>query len=71
MTAQEQAMLDGADGPAVQKAMDLLVRYGEALGAERLVDTNNVCATVAQTARPELQGQGPGISGGEGFFRSA
>jgi predicted aconitase len=49
LTAQEQSMLDGADGPAVQKAMDLLVRYGEALGAERLVDTNNVCATVGAT----------------------
>jgi hypothetical protein len=29
--------------------MDLLVRYGEALGAERLVDTNNVCGTVGAT----------------------
>jgi predicted aconitase len=42
LTADEQAMLDGAQGPAKQKAMDLLVRYGEALGAERLVETNNV-----------------------------
>ena len=42
----ERGMLDGAQGPAVQKAMDLLVRYGEALGAGRLVDTNNVCGTV-------------------------
>lgn len=42
-------MLDGEHGPAVQKAMDLLVRYGEALDAERLVDTNNVCATVGAT----------------------
>jgi predicted aconitase len=39
----EQAMLDGAQGDAVQAAMDLLVRYGEVLGAERLVDTDNVC----------------------------
>lgn len=39
-------MLDGREGRAKQKAMDLLVRYGEALGAERLVDTNNVCGTV-------------------------
>jgi predicted aconitase len=46
LTAQEQAMLDGAHGRARQKAMDLLVRYGEALGAERLVDTSNVCGTV-------------------------
>lgn len=39
----ERAMLDGAEGEAVQAAMDLLVRYGEVLGAERLVDTDNVC----------------------------
>src|SRR5215212_9215073 len=49
LTAAEQAMLDGWDGPAMQKAMDLLVRYGEALGAERLVETNNVCATITAT----------------------
>jgi len=46
LTPDEQAMLDGKQGPARQKAMELLVRYGEALGAERLVDTNNVCAGV-------------------------
>lgn len=45
LTEEEQKMLDGGEGPAVQKAMDLLVRYGEALGAERLVRTNNVCGT--------------------------
>ena len=39
LTDHEKAMLDGRDGPAVQKAMDLLMRYGEALGAERLVET--------------------------------
>lgn len=49
LTGDEQAMLDGREGPARQKAMDLLVRYGEALGAERLVETNNVCATVGAT----------------------
>jgi predicted aconitase len=38
----ERAMLDGAQGPAVQKAMDLLVRYADALGAEDFVGTNNV-----------------------------
>ena len=42
LTDDEKAMLDGAAGPAKQKAMDLLVRYAEALGAERFVDTNNV-----------------------------
>ncbi len=36
-------MLDGAEGPAIQQAMSLLTRYGKALGAERLVETNNVC----------------------------
>ena len=30
----ERAMLDGRDGPALARAMDLLVRYGEALGAQ-------------------------------------
>ncbi len=49
LTGDERAMLDGKEGPAKQKAMDLLVRYGEALGAERLVDTNNVCTTVGAT----------------------
>ena len=42
----EKAILDGSEGPARAKAMDLLVRYGKALGAERLVDTNNVCGGV-------------------------
>jgi predicted aconitase len=46
LTADEQAMLEGREGKAKQKAMDLLVRYGEALGAERFVDTNNVCGTI-------------------------
>jgi hypothetical protein len=46
----EKRMYAGEQGPAVQKAMDLLVRYGEALGAERLVDTQNVCG--ATSSRP-------------------
>ncbi len=33
LTANEQAMLDGREGKAKQKAMELLVRYAEALGA--------------------------------------
>ncbi|HVE55136.1 MAG TPA: aconitase X catalytic domain-containing protein [Ramlibacter sp.] len=45
----EQAMRDGREGAAVAKAMDLLVRYGEALGAEALVETRNVTGTVAAT----------------------
>ncbi|MEO0998873.1 MAG: aconitase X, partial [Pseudomonadota bacterium] len=43
LTDEEQAMLDGAEGAAVQQAMSLLTRYGKALGAERLVETRNVC----------------------------
>jgi predicted aconitase len=38
----EKAMLDGAGGIAKQKAMELLVRYAEALGSERFVDTKNI-----------------------------
>lgn len=39
----ELAMADGENGDAVAKAMDLLIRYGDILGADRLVETNNVC----------------------------
>jgi predicted aconitase len=49
LTDEEQAMLDGNEGPALQRAMDLLMRYGDALGAERLVETNNVCAAISAT----------------------
>ena len=42
LTDHEKSMLDGEQGRAKARAMDLLVRYGEALGAERLVETNNV-----------------------------
>jgi predicted aconitase len=44
----EKAMLDGAEGPAVAAAMDLLVRYGEALGAGGLCDIRNVAGTMTQ-----------------------
>jgi len=43
LTDNEKAVLDGSEGAARAHAMDLLVRYGKALGAEKLVDTNNVC----------------------------
>ncbi len=45
LTDAEKAMLDGEAGAAKQRAMDLLVRYGEALGAERLVAVSNVAGT--------------------------
>jgi predicted aconitase len=54
LTDSERATLDGRDGKAKQKAMELLVRYAEALGAERFVDTNNV-AGVPGSANPFLQ----------------
>ncbi len=38
----EKAMLDGKGGPAKQKAMELLVKYAEALNCERFVATNNI-----------------------------
>jgi predicted aconitase len=54
LTDDEKAMLDGRDGKARQKAMELLVRYADALGAERFVDTRNV-AGVPGSANPFLQ----------------
>src|SRR5579871_4316208 len=54
LTDSEKAFLDGARGKAQQKAMELLVRYAEALGADRFVDTNNVCG-VPGSANPFLQ----------------
>jgi predicted aconitase len=49
LTSDEKSMLDGDQGLAKQKAMELLVRYGEALGAERFVDTNNVAGVPGST----------------------
>ena len=54
LTAEEQAMLDGAQGAAVQKAMELLARYAFALGAERFVETDNV-AGVPGSAAPWIK----------------
>lgn len=42
LSEDEAAMLDGRDGAAVARAMDLLVRYADALGAEDFVYTDNV-----------------------------
>jgi len=50
LTSDEQAMLDGRDGQAKRKAMELLVRYAEALGAERFVDTTNVAGVPGQSS---------------------
>lgn len=50
LTDQEKAMLDGRAGKARQKALELLVRYGEALGAARFVDTTNVAGVPGQAS---------------------
>ena len=42
LSDEEKAMRDGVHGPAVAKAMDLLIRYGEALGADDFVYTDNI-----------------------------
>jgi predicted aconitase len=69
LTREEQEMLDGRKGRATQKAMDLLVRYAEALGAERFVDTRNV-AGVPGSANPFLQNyyKGKGAEGLDAIF---
>ena len=36
LTNKDKKMLDGDEGPAKQKAMELIVRYGEVIGAEAL-----------------------------------
>ena len=65
----EQRMLQGEEGPAVQAAMDLLVRYGEVLGAERLVATDNVCgANIFGPRQQALAGGATGDAGHDAVF---
>jgi hypothetical protein len=54
LARDEQEMLDGKQGRAKQRAMELLVQYAEALGAERFVDTNNVHLFVGFHPYPEV-----------------
>lgn len=42
LTEEEQKMLNGEKGPAVKKAMEILVALGEGFGAKRLIPVNNV-----------------------------
>lgn len=42
LTAEQQALLDGASGPAVQKAIQILVALGKIYGAERMVPVSSV-----------------------------
>lgn len=48
LTDDEARMRDGEQGPAVAAAMDLLERYANALGAERLCTVRNVAGTTTQ-----------------------
>lgn len=48
LTDEEKSMRDGTEGQAVAAAMDLLIRYGEGLGAERLCEVRNVAGTSTQ-----------------------
>jgi hypothetical protein len=48
LTDEEKGMRDGAEGAAVAAAMDLLIRYGEALGAGHLCDVRNVATSMTQ-----------------------
>lgn len=50
LTDNELAMLDGREGKAKQKAMELLVRYAEALGVDRFVDATNVAGVPGQAS---------------------
>ena len=54
LTDDEKSMLDGNEGKAAGKAMELLVNYGDALGAERFVDTNNVTLLSGLFMYPEV-----------------
>ena len=60
LTDEEKQMRDGAEGNAVAAAMDLLIRYADALGAERLCETRNVAGTTTQPspAKEKLVAEG-------------
>lgn len=42
LTDKEKGMLDGKEGPLVQKCMEILVTLGDIYGAERMIEINNV-----------------------------
>ena len=60
LSDDEKMMLDGVAGPAVAAAMDLLVRYGEALDCAHLCDVRNVAGTMTQPSpiKAKLVAQG-------------
>jgi predicted aconitase len=42
LTDRQKAMLEGEDGPIIGMAMSYLVKYGEAMGAEKFIPVENV-----------------------------
>ena len=54
LSKDELEMLEGTHGSAKRRAMELLVQYGEALGAERLIQTNNVHMLIGFYPYPEI-----------------
>ena len=48
LTDDEKRMRDGAEGAATAAAMNLLIRYGDALACDRLCDVRNVAGTMTQ-----------------------
>ncbi len=54
LTASDHEILNGSHGPAAQLAMRVLVRMGEILGAERMIDITQAhidgCALMSETA---------------------
>ncbi|MCW8801766.1 MAG: aconitase X, partial [Candidatus Bathyarchaeota archaeon] len=42
LTKNEQIMLDGEEGNAVKKSMEILVALGNIYGAEKLIDVGSV-----------------------------
>lgn len=42
LTDKQRGMLEGEDGPIIAMAMNYLVKYGEAMSAERLIPVGNV-----------------------------
>lgn len=54
LTDREKRLLNGEKGIVPQKAMELLVKYGEALGAEEMVSVQHVYASSAFCANSDL-----------------
>ena len=55
LTQEEQEILNGSQGKVRQQAMKILVQYGEAVNADRLLDVDDVtfcipCPSVRHTS---------------------